>query len=104
LLFDDQVRAGAVGCLIGGAWRLEPMVAQGCRPIGPVLEVEQAQRNVVLQVSEGDRRRSPVEALRLRATRLLVVRRGQVLARTPASTATLDLPGRPAQVDWTLPR
>jgi len=48
--------------------------------------------------------RSPVEALRLRATRLLVVRRGQVLARTPASTATLDLPGRPAQVDWTLPR
>jgi small ligand-binding sensory domain FIST len=28
-----------------------------------VLEVEQAQRNVVLQVSEGDQRRSPVEAL-----------------------------------------
>ena len=46
--------------------------------------------------------RSPVEALRLRATRLLVVRRGQVLARTPAATATLALPGRPAQVDWTL--
>jgi len=63
LLFGDQVRAGAVGCLIGGAWRLEPMVAQGCRPIGPVLEVERAQRNVVLQVSEGDQRRSPVEAL-----------------------------------------
>ncbi|MFO0119281.1 MAG: FIST N-terminal domain-containing protein, partial [Cyanobium sp.] len=63
LLFGDQVRGGAVGCLIGGAWRLQPMVAQGCRPIGPVLEVEQAQRNVVLQVSEGDQRRSPVEAL-----------------------------------------
>jgi cytosine/creatinine deaminase len=46
--------------------------------------------------------RSPVEALRLRATRLLVVRRGQVLARTPAATAALALPGRPAQVDWTL--
>ena len=48
--------------------------------------------------------RSPVEALRLRATRLLVVRRGQVLARSPAATATLVLPGRPAQVDWTLAR
>ena len=48
--------------------------------------------------------RNPVEALRLRATRLLVVRRGQVLARTPAATASLALPGRPGQVDWTLPR
>jgi cytosine/creatinine deaminase len=48
--------------------------------------------------------RNPVEALRLRATRLLVVRRGQVLARTPAATASLSLPGRPASVDWTLPR
>ena len=48
--------------------------------------------------------RSPVEALRLRATRLLVVRRGRVLARTAPATATLQLPGRPAQVDWTLPR
>ncbi len=48
--------------------------------------------------------RNLVEALRLRATRLLVVRRGQVLARTPAATASLALPGRPGQVDWTLPR
>jgi cytosine deaminase len=46
--------------------------------------------------------RSPVEALRLRAARLLVVRRGQVLARSAPATATLELPGRPAQVDWTL--
>jgi len=45
--------------------------------------------------------RSPVEALRLRATRLLVVRRGQVLARSAPAVATLQLPGRPAQVDWT---
>ena len=57
------VTTGAVGCLIGGSWRLDPLVAQGCRPIGPVLEVEQAQRNVVLEVSEGSKRRSPVAAL-----------------------------------------
>ena len=48
--------------------------------------------------------RSPIEALRLRATRLLVVRRGRVLARTAPAAATLQLPGRPAQVDWTLQR
>lgn len=63
LLFDSGVTTGAVGCLIGGSWRLDPVVAQGCRPIGPVLEVEQAERNVVLEVSEGSKRNSPVAAL-----------------------------------------
>ena len=48
--------------------------------------------------------RDPIEAIRLRATRLLVVRRGEVIARTPPATATLSLPGRPAQVDWLLRR
>jgi len=37
----------------------------------------------------------PVEALRLRATRLLVLRAGKVIARTPPAIATLHLPGRP---------
>ena len=71
LLFEDQVVGGAVGCLIDGAWTLEPVVAQGCRPIGPVLEVAQAQRNVVLQVSEGgSRQSSPVAALQAILTEL----------------------------------
>ncbi|MES3013417.1 MAG: amidohydrolase family protein [Pseudomonadota bacterium] len=48
--------------------------------------------------------RDPVEAIRLRANRLMVVRRGQVIARTPAATATLNLPDRPPSVDWTLRR
>ncbi|CAN5628120.1 amidohydrolase family protein [soil metagenome] len=48
--------------------------------------------------------RSAVEALRLRATRLAVIRRGRVVSRTPAATAVLDLPGRPDSVDWTLQR
>jgi len=48
--------------------------------------------------------RSAVEAIRLRAARLLVVRGGEVIARTPAATAELQLPGRPGQVDWTLAR
>ena len=48
--------------------------------------------------------RDPVEAIRLRANRLMVVRRGRIVARTPAATATLNLPDRPSTVDWTLRR
>jgi cytosine deaminase len=43
--------------------------------------------------------RDPVEAIRLRATRLAVVRAGRVVATTPSSRATLDLEGRPSGVD-----
>jgi cytosine deaminase len=46
--------------------------------------------------------RDPVEAIRLRAPRLLVFRAGKVIAETPAATAVLNLAGRPAAVDWTL--
>ncbi len=45
--------------------------------------------------------RDVVEAIRLRATRLAVVRRATVIARTPAARAALDLPGRPSSADWT---
>ena len=48
--------------------------------------------------------RDAVEAIRLRANRLMVVRRGRVVARTPPAVATLSLPDRPASVDWTLRR
>ncbi|MEY2844312.1 MAG: hypothetical protein RI920_2349 [Pseudomonadota bacterium] len=42
----------------------------------------------------------PIEAIRLRATRLAVIRRGQVVAQTPAATASLSLPGRPSRIDF----
>ena len=45
--------------------------------------------------------RSPVEAIRLRAQRLLVVRRGRILSRSAPFAAQLSLPGRPAQIDFT---
>ena len=48
--------------------------------------------------------RDPVEAIRLRANRLMVVRRGRVIAKAPAATTALCLPGRPQTVDWTLRR
>lgn len=40
----------------------------------------------------------PFEAIRLKAARLAVVRRGRVIARAPERLSALDLPGRPAQV------
>ncbi len=48
--------------------------------------------------------RSPAEAIRLRAPRLLVVRGGRVLASAPERQVALQLPGRPGSVDFTLAR
>jgi len=44
--------------------------------------------------------RDPVEALRLKATRLKVFKRGKLLAETPAKTAALRLPGRPGETSF----
>jgi cytosine deaminase len=43
---------------------------------------------------------NPVEAIRLRATRFYVLRRGRIIATTPPAAASLDLPGRPKAVDF----
>ncbi len=62
------------------------------------LEVGKAADFVLLQAGD------PVEAIRLRATRLLVVRRGQVVACSAPAKAVMSLPGRPVTVDWRLQR
>jgi len=49
---------------------------------------------VILQAAD------PVEAIRVRATRLAVLRRGKVIAETPPQTARLALPGRPESTDF----
>lgn len=48
--------------------------------------------------------RDPIEAIRLRASRLAVVRGGNVVAQSPPARATLSLPGRPLEVDFKLRR
>jgi cytosine deaminase len=48
---------------------------------------------IVLQAAD------PIEAVRLRAERLYVVRRGRVIARTPERLTALSMPGRPATLD-----
>ena len=44
--------------------------------------------------------RDPIEAIRARATRLKVIRRGKVIAESPANVATLRLVDRPATTDF----
>ena len=43
--------------------------------------------------------KNPVEALRLKANRLKVVKRGRVIAETPERVAALHLEGRPGRVN-----
>jgi len=42
----------------------------------------------------------PIEAIRLRAARLKVIRGGKVIAESAPACATLHLPQRPSRVDW----
>ena len=44
--------------------------------------------------------RDPVEAIRLKAARLKVFKRGKLLSETPARTASLNLPGRMRQTSF----
>ena len=48
---------------------------------------------VVLQAQD------PIEAIRLRARRLAVIRRGKVIAETPPEVAALHIAGRPSHLD-----
>ena len=44
--------------------------------------------------------RDPIEAIRLRATRLAVYRRGKCVAQSPAGTASLFMAGRPGETSF----
>jgi cytosine deaminase len=48
--------------------------------------------------------RDPIEAIRLRAARTAVIRRGKVVSRSPAVRATLALEGRPEEIDFRIDR
>jgi cytosine deaminase len=58
------------------------------------LEVGNSADFVLLQA------RDPIEAIRLRATRLAVYRRGQCIASSPPAQTQLNLPGRPANTTF----
>jgi len=78
------------------AWAFDAVTVNGAAAMGlpdPILRVGGPASLVILQA------RDPIEALRLKATRVAVIRDGRVLSETAPRVARLDLPGRPATVD-----
>ena len=67
-LFCDRTlyTEGMVGVALAGPVVLDTIVAQGCRPIGPVYRVDKAERNILLALGDpedGDSSRPPLELL-----------------------------------------
>lgn len=61
-------REGIVGVALSGRIVIEAIVAQGCRPIGPVYRVVERDRNIILNLEalddpEGSRSQTPLELL-----------------------------------------
>jgi small ligand-binding sensory domain FIST len=50
VLNDWIAHEGGVGLVLGGALRADVVVSQGCRPVGPPLEVTRAEGNIVLEL------------------------------------------------------
>ena len=51
LLIDDQMyETGAVGLLVEGPTRVDPLVSQGCRPVGSPLIVTAADQNLIREL------------------------------------------------------
>ncbi|TMQ64186.1 MAG: hypothetical protein E6K78_09650 [Candidatus Eisenbacteria bacterium] len=49
-LNDWIAREGGVGLALAGALRVDVVVSQGCRPIGPPLEVTRAEQNLIFEL------------------------------------------------------
>ncbi|MEZ5754797.1 MAG: amidohydrolase family protein [Paracoccaceae bacterium] len=77
-------------------WAFTSVTVNGHLAMGlpdPTLRVGGPATMVVLQA------RDPIEAVRMKATRIAVIRAGRVLAETAPRLARLDLPGRPTGLD-----
>ncbi len=77
-------------------WSFDAVTVNGWAAMGlpdPTLRVGGPASMVVLQA------RDPIEAVRLKATRLAVIRDGRVIARTPPRMAALSIDGRPDKID-----
>ncbi|MEM8916756.1 MAG: amidohydrolase family protein, partial [Pseudomonadota bacterium] len=80
----------------GMAWAFDSVTVGGALAMGlpdPKLKVGGPADLVVLQAANA------IEAVRLKPTRLVVMRAGKVLAQTPPRLSTLDLTNRPKTLD-----
>lgn len=78
------------------AWAFQSVTINGAKAMGlpdPTLRVGGPASMVLLQA------RDPIEAVRMKATRLVVVRNGKILSETAPRLASLSLPGRPHMLD-----
>ncbi|ESR27192.1 amidohydrolase family protein [Lutibaculum baratangense] len=77
-------------------WCFERVTTAGARVMhldGYGIEVGNRADMVLLQAGD------PIEAIRMKATRLAVIRSGRAIARTPPRVAALALPRRPVRLD-----
>ncbi|WP_299898142.1 amidohydrolase family protein [uncultured Ruegeria sp.] len=77
-------------------WAFSSVTQNGAKTMGlpdPTIREGGPANMVVLQA------RDPIEAVRMKATRLAVIKNGNVLARTEPRMAALALPGRPTTLD-----
>jgi small ligand-binding sensory domain FIST len=74
VLGRDARHQGAVGLAIGGAVEIDIIVSQGCRPVGPVMEVTAASRNLILGLDG----RPPLERLQSLLRSLPILQREQI--------------------------
>jgi cytosine deaminase len=80
----------------GMAWAFDSVTRGGALAMGlpdPTLRVGGPANCVLLQATD------PIEAVRMKPTRLAVIRDGKVICETPPRLATLNLPGRPSSLD-----
>lgn len=78
------------------AWSFDSVTLNGAKAMGlpdPALRVGGPASMVLLQA------RDPIEAVRMKSTRLAVIRHGKVISETPPRIASLSLEGRPEFVD-----
>ena len=59
-LGDTVYRAGAIGVGMKGNIVVDTLVAQGCRPIGPLMDITKCERNILVELDQ----RPPLEVLR----------------------------------------
>ena len=80
----------------GMRWAFDAVTVNSARAMNlpdPTIRIGGPASMVVLQATD------PIEAVRLKATRLFVIKNGKLIAETPPRTASLHLDGRPTSLD-----